>query len=104
MNLKQAPDGSYILAHHEKDTSTQNTNFVISLSDPSTYAMLATLADLIKIPLSTNTTTRGQIRQLIPTQGLTPHTRSIFGRTYSQFLTDSDITQLNTNLTHLRYN
>jgi hypothetical protein len=64
-NLKQAPDGSCILAHPKKDTSTQNTNFVASLSDPSAYAMLTTLADLIKVPLSTNPTTRGQIRQQI---------------------------------------
>ena len=61
MNLKQAPDGYCIFSHPKKDTSTQNTNFVVSLSDPSTYEMLATLADPMKAPLSTNTTTRGQI-------------------------------------------
>ncbi len=81
-NLKQAPDGSYILTHPKKDTSTLNTNFVVSLSDPSAYAMLATLTDIIKIPLPINTTTRGQIRQQITNLNLTPHTRSILGRTY----------------------
>ena len=53
----------YILAHLEKDTSTQNTNFVVSLSYPTAYAMLATLANPIKVPLPTSTTTLGQIRQ-----------------------------------------
>ena len=103
MNLKQAPDGYCIFSHPKKDTSTQNTNFVVSLSDPSTYAMLATLTGPIKIPPSTNTTTRGQIRQQITTLNLTPHTRSILGRTYSQLFTDLDITQLNTSLRPLRY-
>jgi hypothetical protein len=102
--LKQAPDGVYILTHPKKDTSTQNTNFVISLAEPTAYAMLATLTDPIKNPLSTNTTTRGQTRQQITTLNLTPHTRSILGRTYAHLLTDLDITQLNTNLTPLRYN
>ena len=104
MNQGHAPIGSYILAHPKKDTSTQNTNFVVSLSDPSAYAMLATLADPSKVPLSTSTTTRGQIRQQITTLNLTTYTRSIIGRTYSQLLTDSNITQLNTNLPPLRYN
>jgi hypothetical protein len=66
--------------------------------------MLVTLADPIKIPLSTNTTTRWQIRQQIITRNLTPHTKSILGRRYSQLLTDPYITQLNTDLTPLRHN
>jgi hypothetical protein len=56
-NLKHALDGSFILTHPKKDTSTPNTDFVVSLSDPSAFAMLATLTDPIKIPLSTNATT-----------------------------------------------
>jgi hypothetical protein len=102
--LKQAPDGSYILAHPQKDTSIQNTNFVISLSDPTVFSMLATLADTIKFTLLTITTTRGQIRQEIATLNLTAHTRSILGRTYAQLLIDPDITQLNTNIPPLQYN
>jgi hypothetical protein len=66
--------------------------------------MLATLADPIKVPNPINTTTRGQIRQQITTLNLTSHTRRILGRTYSQLLTDPDITQLNTNLPPLQYN
>jgi len=76
----------------KKDTSSQNTNFVVSLSDPSAYAMLAILTGHVKAPLPTNTTTRGQIRQQITTVNLTPHTRSILGRTYSQLLADPNIT------------
>jgi hypothetical protein len=102
--LKQARDRSYILSHPKKDTSTQNTNFFVSLSDPAAYAMLATLADPLKIPLPTITTTQGQIRQHITTLNLTLHTRNILGRTCNQLFTDPEITQLNTSLTPLRYN
>ena len=66
--------------------------------------MLAILTDFVRVPLPTNTTTRGQIRQQITTLNLTPHHISILGRTYSHLLTDPNITQLNTNLTPLRYN
>ena len=31
--LKPAPDGSYILAHPKKDTSTQTTKFVLCILD-----------------------------------------------------------------------
>jgi hypothetical protein len=66
--------------------------------------MLATLADPIKVPLPTITTTRGQIRQQVTTLDLTAHTRSILGRTYAHLLTDPDITPLNTDLPPLQYN
>ncbi len=56
-NLKRAPDGSYILSHAKKVSSSQNTNFVVSFLDPTAYAMLAILIDPIKVPLPTNTTT-----------------------------------------------
>ena len=96
--LKPAPDGSYILAHPKKDTSTQTTNFVLSILDSSVYAMLATLAKPIKGTLPTSTTTRGYIRQQITTLNLTTHTMSILGRTYAHLLADLHITQLNNNL------
>jgi hypothetical protein len=102
--LKQAPDGSFILAQPKKDTSTQTTNYVISIADPVTCAMMATLTDPTKVTLSTNTITRGQIRHQIATLNLTAHTRSILGRTFAQLLADPDITQLNNNLTPLQYN
>jgi hypothetical protein len=102
--LKQALDGSFILTHQKKDTSTQATNYIISLADPITYAILATLTDPTKVTLPTNTITRGQIRHQIATLDLTAHTRSVLGRAYAQLLVDPDITQLNNNLTPLQYN
>jgi type IV secretory pathway VirB10-like protein len=73
------------------------------MADPTTYAMLAIIADPTKVTLPTNTITRGQIIHKIATLNLTAHTRSILGRTYAQLLTDPDITQLNNNLTPLQY-
>ena len=64
---------------------------------------MATLTDPTNVTLSTNTITRGQIRQQIATLNLMAHTRSILGRTYAQLLVDPDITQLNNNLTPLQY-
>ena len=74
------------------------------MADPTTYAMLAILTDPTKVTLPTNTITRGQIRHQIATLNLTAHTRNVLGRTYAQLLRDSDITQLNNNLTPLQYN
>ena len=102
--LKQAPKGSFILTHPKKDTPTQTTNYIISMADPATYAMLAKLKDPTKVTLSTNTVTRGQIRHQIATLNLTAHTRSILGRTYAQLLVDPDINQINNNLAPLQYN
>ncbi len=50
--LKRAPDGSCILAHQKRDTSTQATNYIISVADPTVYAMLAILTDPTKVTLS----------------------------------------------------
>ena len=102
-NLKQAPYGSFVLTHH-KDTSKQTTNYIISMANPTTYAMLATLTDPTKVTLPTHTIIRGQIRRQIATLNLTAHTRSVLGRTYAQLLVDPDITQLNNNLMPLHYN
>jgi hypothetical protein len=102
--LKQAPNGSFILTHPKKDTSTQTTNYIISMADLATYVMLATLTYPTKVTLSTNPITRGQIRHQIATLNLTAHNRSILGRTYAQLLVDPDITQLNNKLTPLQYN
>ncbi len=89
--LQPAPDGSYVLSNAKKDSSTQNTNFVISLSDPAAYPMLATLADPFNTTLHTNITTRRRIWQQIATLSLIAYTKSIIGRAYWQLLTDPDI-------------
>ena len=102
--LKQAPDGSFILAHPKKDTSTHTTSYIISMAEPATYAMFATLTDPTKVTLSINTIIRGQTRHQIATRDLTAlHIRSILERTYAQLLVDPDITQLNNNLAPLQY-
>ena len=102
--LKRALDGAFILAHQKRDTSTQATNYIISVADPTAYAMLATLTDPTKVTLPTSTIFRGQIRHQIATLNLTAHNRSILGREYAQLLTDPDITHLNNNLPLLQYN
>ena len=66
--------------------------------------MLATLADPTKVPLPTNTTTRGHIQQHITTLKLKVHTMSILGRTFAQLLIDPGITHLKTNPPSLQYN
>ena len=102
--LRAAPDGAYILSHAKKDTSTQHTNFLVSIEDPAAYATLAPQNDPIKTTLNTNTKSRGQTRQHITPINITVHPRSVLGRTYRQLLTNPDITQLNANTTPLRYN
>ena len=80
-NLRPAPGGAYTLSHAKKDSSTQLTNFVISIEDPVAYAMLAIQNDPIKTSLNTTTTSRGQTRQHITPLNITAHTRSVLGRT-----------------------
>jgi hypothetical protein len=56
--LRAAPDGSFIISHAKKGTSSQYTNFVISVKDPVAYAMLATQTDPIKTCFNTFTTSK----------------------------------------------
>jgi hypothetical protein len=102
--LRAAPDGSFILSHAKKDTSSQHTNFVISTANPTAYDMLATQNDSIKTYLNTTTTSKGQTKQPITFINIIAHTRSVLGRTYWQLLANPDITQLNATATPLRYN
>ena len=92
------------MAHQKKDTSTQITNYIISMADSVASAMLSTLTDSIKVTLSTNTISRGQVRHQIATLNLTAHTTSILGRTYAQLLVYPDITHLNNTLLSLQLN
>ncbi len=89
--LRAAPNGSYILSHAKKNTSSQHTNVVISVEDPAAYDMLATQTDPIKACLDTSTTSRGQTRQQITHINITAQTRSVIGRTYKQLLANPDI-------------
>ncbi len=82
LTLLAALGGSYILFYAKKDTFNQNTNFVISLEDPTAYTMLAILTDPIKTSLNTNITTRGHTKPQISLIDIIAHTRSILGRNY----------------------
>ena len=57
--LQPTPYGAYITSHVRKDNSTQHTNFVISLTNPQAYAMLATLDTPVKIIIPTTITIAG---------------------------------------------
>jgi len=80
--LLHTPDGAYIISHLRKDTSSQLTNFVISLAHPQAYAMLATIETPIKKRLPTTITIAGCHHQQIVHIQLNPHNRSILGRAY----------------------
>jgi hypothetical protein len=80
--LLPTPDGAYIISHIRKDTSSQLTNFVISIAHPQAYAMLTTLESPIKIRLPTTITISGSHHQQIVHIQLNPHNRSILGRAY----------------------
>jgi len=41
--LKPAPNGTYIIPHQKRNSPTNNTHYIISLEDPQSYAMIATL-------------------------------------------------------------
>ena len=76
------PDGSHIIPHQKRNTTANNTHYTISMEDPHSYAMLATLDGPIRIQLNTLITIRGTNHSQIIHIQLTPHTRSILGRSY----------------------
>ncbi len=77
-----------------KGTSNQNTNFDISLEDPTAYATLAILTDPIKTRLNTNITAIGQTKPQTTLINIIAHTRGMIGRNYWQLLADPEIFQL----------
>jgi len=83
------PDGSYIISHLRKDTSSQMVNFVISLANPQTYAMLATIDTPINIILPTTIPIAGSHHQQIVNMQLNPHNRSILCRAYASLYQNS---------------
>ncbi len=58
--LQSAPDGSFIISQIRKPSSSHNTNFVISLPDPATYALLVTLDAPIQLHLDIHVTIHGE--------------------------------------------
>ncbi len=81
--LQPTPDGAYIISHVRKDTSSQLTNFVISLAHPQSYAMMATIDTPIKIRIPTTITIAGSHHQQIVHIQLNLHNTSIIGKAYS---------------------
>jgi len=57
--LKPVPDGAYIIPHQRRNSPTNNTHYIISLEDPHSYVMLATLEGPIRIQLHTLINIRG---------------------------------------------
>jgi hypothetical protein len=66
--------------------------------------MLATLTDPIKTSLNTTIAAESMTKQHVTSINLTPHTKSILGRTYWQLLTDPDITRPKASTPPLCYN
>ncbi len=81
--LLPTSDGSYIILHLQKDTSSQMTNFIISLANPQAYVMIATIDTPIKIILPTTITIAGSHQQKIVHIQLIPHNKSILGSAYA---------------------
>ncbi len=81
--LIPAPEGSYIISHLRKDTSSYLTNFVISMANPHTYAMITTIDTPVKIRLPTTINIAGSHHQQIVHIQFNPHNRNIFDRAYA---------------------
>jgi ribonuclease BN (tRNA processing enzyme) len=81
--LIPTPDCSIIISHLHKDTSSQLTNFVISMANSHTYAIISTMDIPIKIRLPTTIIIAGSHHQQIVHIQLNPHNRNIMGRAYA---------------------
>ena len=57
------PDGSLVISHLRKDTSSQLTNLVVSMANPHTYAMISTMDTPVKVRLPTTITIAGSHHQ-----------------------------------------
>ena len=102
--LHPAPDGFFIVSRIRKPSSNQNTNFVISLPDPASYALLASLDSSIEITQPTLITIRGQRHLHCIHINFIPHTRCLLGRNYHQLLTNPGITALDPHIPPLKFN
>jgi hypothetical protein len=81
--LIPTPEGSYIISHLRKETSSQLTNFVISMANPHTYAMITTIDTPFKIKLPTTITIAGSHHHQIDNIQFNPHNRIILGMAYA---------------------
>jgi hypothetical protein len=81
--LIAAPNGSHVISHLRKDTSSQLTYYVISVENYHSHAMLATTDAPIKIYLPTSIIIAGSHHQQIVYIQFNPIDRSILGRAYT---------------------
>ncbi len=84
IHLKPAPDGSYIRPPKKRNSTNNNTFYIISMDDEYAYAMLATLESPIRTQLYILIAIRGTNHSQIIHIQINPHTRSVLGRTYHQ--------------------
>jgi hypothetical protein len=103
-HLKPALDGSFIILHQKRNSSTSNTHFVIFLDDPYSYAMLATLEGPTRSQLHTLITIRGTNHTQVINLNINPHARSILGRTYYQLFLIPGTKELAPRITLPTYN
>ncbi len=81
--LIPTPEGSYIVSHLRKDTSSQLTNFVISRANPHTHAMITTIDTPVKIILPITITIAGSHHHQIVHIQFNPHIRNILDMAYA---------------------
>ena len=93
--LIPTPDGSYILSYLRKDTSTQLTNFAISMENHHAYAIIATMDTPIKIKLPTTITIDGSNHQQIFHLQHNPQYRSVLGRANTSLFQNPLIQNMN---------
>jgi len=93
--LIPTPDGSFIISHLRKYTSSQLSNFVISMANPHTYAMISTMGTPVKIRLPTTLTIASSHHQQIVHIQLNPHNRIIMGSAYAGLFQNPLIQSMN---------
>jgi hypothetical protein len=101
--LKPAPDGAYIIPHQKRNSPTNNKRYIISLEDPQSCVMLATLEGPIRIQLHTLINIRGTNHAQIVHLQINPHTRNILGRTYHHIFLTPDTQELAPHITPPSY-
>jgi hypothetical protein len=103
-SLHPAPGGSHITPHKKRNSTANNTHYIISLEDPHAYVMRVTLDGPIRIQLHTLINIRGTNHSQVIHIHINPHTRSIIGRTYHQLFLTPGTQKLAPHITIPTYN
>ncbi len=102
--LRPAPDGAHIIPHQKRNSTANNTHYIISLEDPYAYAMFAPLEGPIRIQLHTLINIRGTNHSQVIHIQINPRTRSILGRIYHQLFLTPDTQELAPHIAIPTYN